>query len=166
MCVRFRAIHRIIKRPFFFSLLSTVRTVLRKWLLSLLLLQLIAVKPLYNAEEYARWARSMLCVWILSYYIADEKTSRKVCVCVCVLNVKFSLFWLTYRSVGTRFDHHHTSNSPNKLWTVTLWSYTVIMFFNLFYCFVFAISPSQSLLQLNYTLEMIWVVVIFFFFLS
>lgn len=48
-----------------------------------------------------------------------------------------------------------------KLWTVTPWSYTVIMFFNLFYCFMFIFPYKRLLLQWNYTLEMILVFVCF-----
>lgn len=87
-------------------------------------------------------------------------------VFVCVLNFSFArnfnvavcccYFWLVcfFFSISSfSYDclckvacswSYSVAQFTSKLWTVTLWSYTVIMFFNLFYCFVFAIAVTTA----------------------
>lgn len=115
---------------------KTVRTVLRKWLLLLLLLLLIAVKPLHNAARV--WCvrvdlfSSSFSIWFEKCYVFFLHSHTHINAHThSVAKVSRTFHWYIVQFTQTNCR----DSLPSSEDSLCLWSYAVIMFFNLFYCF-------------------------------
>lgn len=89
--------------------------------------------------------RHLMCLYACWIFLSLE-ILMSLLLLLLLVGVFFSLSSFSYDclcKVACSWSYS-VAQFTSKLWTVTLWSYTVIMFFNLFYCFVFAIAVTTA----------------------